>query len=177
MFCSTHENCPPHIHSGRSLSNQVESGSVLFQPCYWDEVSWYGHSALEAAGAEWPNKEQKRAIRDLEERWQIWRDAKDLLDADFRKVQLERLKEIAKEIDAGKQKTDFELLEKTRAEHYAADLAANQQYVDEMAALLQQKRASDHAARIERANKAGREIARSRAKAERKILRARGVLR
>src|ERR1700684_1213261 len=46
-----------------------------------------------------------REMAALEESWQRWRAAKDLIDADEHQAGLKRLEEIAKEIDAAKQST------------------------------------------------------------------------
>jgi hypothetical protein len=106
----------------------------------------------------------------LDSRWQRWRKAKDSIDADWYRAELERLQEIALTIDAASQATLLDDAEERRRQYAEADAAANQQWIDQLFAAAKRVREAELAAKWSRVNKAGGDIQRQSIRADNQSL-------
>jgi hypothetical protein len=105
----------------------------------------------------------------IEQRWQRWRAAKDIIDADWRKAQLERVAEIAKLVDRDRQKILMEKVEEEDRDYFRKDQDENRKFLDAMAAASKAK-ANDWRKQAEaRLRKATAAINADLAQRERKI--------
>jgi hypothetical protein len=105
----------------------------------------------------------------VEARWQRWRAAKDAVNQDWLKAQLERVAEIAKEVDRDKQRTAMEAEEKKRDDYFRQDYEENQQFVSALAAAHQAKVDAWKKSAQERLTRATRQINREVVERERRI--------
>jgi hypothetical protein len=112
----------------QAISNDASSGSSRMQPQY-DAGPLYS-PLLEALEADWPTAgDRERLIRALEARFDRWRRAKDVIDADWLKGSQQRVQEAGQEINADKLKVALEAEEEKRRAYFAADAEENQRYV------------------------------------------------
>jgi hypothetical protein len=106
----------------------------------------------------------------LDAKWQRWRAAKDLIDADWYRAELERLQEIALTIDRATQATLLDEAEERRRQHAEADQKENEAWVSRMFEAAKKIRDAELAAKWARVNRAGAEIQRQEIRADNKIL-------
>ena len=105
----------------------------------------------------------------LEAKWQRWRAAKDSVNRDWVKAQLERVAEIAQEVDRDKQKTGVEEEEEKRRAYFLQDHQENQQFVAALVATHKAKVEEWRIAAQERLRKATAQLNRETINRERKL--------